>query len=60
MSVDEDEPVGFNVEQVISTDSDDGDDGEIFYSMASNANFELNSVSGRYYECFSWPLLSIN
>ena len=44
--MDEDVAVGANVQQVSAVDGDAGADGNIFFSMSTDANFELYSDSG--------------
>ena len=44
--VDEDLGLGSVVVTVAATDNDDGEDGDIFYSMSSHTKFYLNSETG--------------
>ncbi|KAL3853661.1 hypothetical protein ACJMK2_017186 [Sinanodonta woodiana] len=48
-SIPENTNVGTSVVQVVATDLDSGDDGKVYYSMAANANFYLDSYTGIIY-----------
>ncbi|XP_077987043.1 cadherin-23-like [Glandiceps talaboti] len=48
IDVSEDADVGVSLFQVITTDDDDGLDGELYYTIPSHSKFQLEDISGNF------------